>query len=157
MRDLPCRKNPTDFYAPTQEARTAAKTACLGCSVRPDCLRAAIDNDERFGIWGGLTPDERWQLTHNDGTWLDRRGTIRQPCGSEESLKRHKRLKEQCVICEQADYRRRLDIEHAVPGGGSASGAHLHRLLRQEPCEPCRAAHAAASRAGRPARTRIAA
>lgn len=153
--DLPCRTTPADFYTPTREG--AAKKACLGCPARADCLRTAIDNGERYGVWGGLSPNERWQLTHKDGTWLDRRGNVRQPCGSPESLKRHRRFKERCPACLAADYRRRLDAEHELPGGGSASGAHLHRALSQVPCGPCREAHAAASQAGRAPRRRRAA
>lgn len=145
--DLPCRKDPAAFYTPSQEG--AAKKACLGCPARLDCLRTAIDNDERWGVWGGLAPGERWQLTHKDGTWIDRRGTVREPCGTDSSLKRHKRLKESCPRCETADRRRRLDAEHALPGGGSASGGHLHRILGEDPCEPCRLAFAAASQQGR--------
>lgn len=36
-----------------------AKTICGGCPVKDVCLDAAIQRDERFGIWGGLTPAER--------------------------------------------------------------------------------------------------
>ena len=58
------------FYPPPRpEARDeklareqAAKEVCAGCEVREDCLAYAIDNDERHGIWGGLTDDERRQL-----------------------------------------------------------------------------------------------
>ncbi|MFI5525019.1 WhiB family transcriptional regulator [Streptomyces platensis] len=157
MHDLPCRKNPETFHTNTEKARAAARKACAGCSARPDCLRTAIDNDERFGIWGGLDPDERWQLGHKDGTWIDTRGVVRLPCGTDEALKRHRGLKETCPACIEADRRRRLDAEHALPGGGSASGAHLHRALTEVPCGPCRAAHAAASQMGRSPRRGVAA
>lgn len=40
-----------------QEAE--AKALCLRCPVRAECLQYADDNDEREGIWGGLTPQER--------------------------------------------------------------------------------------------------
>lgn len=36
-----------------------AKTVCVGCAVRDECLQYAIDHDERYGIWGGLTDGER--------------------------------------------------------------------------------------------------
>lgn len=35
-----------------------AKSVCAGCSVRPECVGEAVDHGERFGIWGGLTPEE---------------------------------------------------------------------------------------------------
>lgn len=36
-----------------------AKALCATCPVRLECLEYADDNDEREGIWGGLTPTER--------------------------------------------------------------------------------------------------
>lgn len=36
-----------------------AKRLCATCTVRPECLNYAEDNDEREGIWAGLTPQER--------------------------------------------------------------------------------------------------
>ncbi|WP_336873902.1 WhiB family transcriptional regulator [Rhodococcus qingshengii] len=36
-----------------------AKRVCAGCEVRVDCLAFALANDERFGVWGGLTASER--------------------------------------------------------------------------------------------------
>jgi WhiB family transcriptional regulator, redox-sensing transcriptional regulator len=39
-----------------------AKTVCSSCPVRVDCLEHAIDHDERYGIWGGLTDVERRHL-----------------------------------------------------------------------------------------------
>lgn len=37
-----------------------AKAVCALCPVRIQCLNYAIENNERFGIWGGLTPHERY-------------------------------------------------------------------------------------------------
>lgn len=36
-----------------------AKLVCNSCPVREACLEHAIRNDERYGIWGGLTGKER--------------------------------------------------------------------------------------------------
>jgi len=33
-----------------------------GCEVRSECLDYALANDERFGIWGGLSERERRKL-----------------------------------------------------------------------------------------------
>jgi WhiB family redox-sensing transcriptional regulator len=44
-----------------------AKAICNRCDVRADCLRAALENDERFGIWGGLTEKERRALQRRAG------------------------------------------------------------------------------------------
>ena len=35
---------------------------CAGCPVRMACLDYALRAGERYGIWGGLTPDERAAL-----------------------------------------------------------------------------------------------
>lgn len=36
-----------------------AKRICRGCPVKDECLEYALENDERFGIWGGLSERER--------------------------------------------------------------------------------------------------
>jgi WhiB family redox-sensing transcriptional regulator len=35
-----------------------AKNVCRTCSVSADCLAYAINQDERFGIWGGYSSKE---------------------------------------------------------------------------------------------------
>lgn len=39
-----------------------AKAACNRCPVRKACLDYAVNNGERFGLWGGKTPTERKKL-----------------------------------------------------------------------------------------------
>lgn len=39
-----------------------AKTICARCPVRRACLESAMTIDEPYGVWGGLSPDERDQL-----------------------------------------------------------------------------------------------
>ena len=36
-----------------------AKMICSGCPVRNDCLDWAIRTDDKWGLYGGLTPQER--------------------------------------------------------------------------------------------------
>lgn len=40
-----------------------AKTICSTCPVQPDCLEWAVLAKVQFGIFGGLNPTERKQLT----------------------------------------------------------------------------------------------
>ena len=40
----------------------AAKRICRACPVAAECLTSALDNNEAYGIWGGLTSAERQQL-----------------------------------------------------------------------------------------------
>ena len=35
---------------------------CRGCEVRHDCLEFALQNGEKFGIWGGLSERERRRI-----------------------------------------------------------------------------------------------
>lgn len=44
---------------------TAAKRICAVCPVRKRCLQEALDTDEEFGIWGGLSRGERRRLVRN--------------------------------------------------------------------------------------------
>lgn len=39
-----------------------AKAVCAGCVVRDECLAHALAAGERYGVWGGLTADERRRL-----------------------------------------------------------------------------------------------
>jgi Transcription factor WhiB len=41
------------------ERISLAKMICSGCPVRNDCLDYSIKTDDRWGIMGGLTPQER--------------------------------------------------------------------------------------------------
>ncbi len=41
------------------ERESAAKAICVPCVVRADCLTYAIAAGERYGVWGGLNPQER--------------------------------------------------------------------------------------------------
>lgn len=47
---------------PNPEALEAARAVCGGCPVRRDCLKDAMANFEKFGVWGGLTYRERHSL-----------------------------------------------------------------------------------------------
>ena len=39
-----------------------AKRVCAGCEVRRECLDYALDNCERFGVFGGTTPKQRRRM-----------------------------------------------------------------------------------------------
>ncbi len=36
-----------------------ARSVCVGCPVRTECLAEALDNRLEWGVWGGLTERER--------------------------------------------------------------------------------------------------
>jgi WhiB family redox-sensing transcriptional regulator len=51
--------------------RSRQREVCLGCPVRDDCLRDAMAFESgraqsyRWGMWGGLSPNERYDLEFN--------------------------------------------------------------------------------------------
>ncbi len=51
--------DPEAFFPEKGQSTKPAKQVCLGCDVRQECLDYAVQNDERFGVWGGLSERER--------------------------------------------------------------------------------------------------
>jgi WhiB family redox-sensing transcriptional regulator len=43
-------------------AQQKAKAICRPCPVRTECLADALDNNNEFGVWGGMTERERRAL-----------------------------------------------------------------------------------------------
>jgi WhiB family redox-sensing transcriptional regulator len=61
--DALCAETDPEAFFPEKGGSTReAKRVCSGCSVRAECLEFALANDERFGIWGGLSERERRRL-----------------------------------------------------------------------------------------------
>ncbi|MET9436950.1 WhiB family transcriptional regulator [Streptomyces sp. NPDC006551] len=60
----------------TKAKAEQAKRVCQGCPVRSECLDWAFETGQQFGVLGGLTQEERWQLTkvapRSAGTAMDR-------------------------------------------------------------------------------------
>jgi WhiB family redox-sensing transcriptional regulator len=47
------------------EGAEPAKAICSRCVVREECLDYALTGNERYGIWGGMTPGERSDIIQN--------------------------------------------------------------------------------------------
>ena len=61
--DALCAQTDPEAFFPEKGGSTRdAKKICAGCEVRNTCLEYALGNDERFGIWGGLSERERRKL-----------------------------------------------------------------------------------------------
>ncbi|HZW41136.1 MAG TPA: WhiB family transcriptional regulator [Agromyces sp.] len=61
--DALCAQTDPEAFFPEKGGSTRdAKKICTGCEVRSQCLEYALSNDERFGIWGGLSERERRKL-----------------------------------------------------------------------------------------------
>ena len=55
-----CKGQDADLFFPERGASTRkAKAVCRACIVQVDCLEYAVENSEKFGIWGGLSERER--------------------------------------------------------------------------------------------------
>ncbi len=61
-RALCAQTDPEAFFPEKGGSTREAKRICQGCEVKPECLEFALHNDERFGIWGGLSERERRRL-----------------------------------------------------------------------------------------------
>lgn len=58
-RALCAQTDPESFFPEKGGSTREAKRTCMSCEVRVECLDYALANDERFGIWGGLSERER--------------------------------------------------------------------------------------------------
>jgi len=61
-RALCAQTDPEAFFPEKGGSTREAKRICQGCEVKDECLEYALANDERFGIWGGLSERERRRL-----------------------------------------------------------------------------------------------
>ncbi|WP_129338204.1 WhiB family transcriptional regulator [Cellulomonas endophytica] len=61
-RALCAQTDPEAFFPEKGGSTREAKKVCVSCEVRSECLDYALANDERFGIWGGLSERERRKL-----------------------------------------------------------------------------------------------
>ena len=61
-RALCAQTDPESFFPEKGGSTREAKKVCHTCEVRAECLDYALANDERFGIWGGLSERERRRI-----------------------------------------------------------------------------------------------
>lgn len=59
---LCAQTDPEAFFPEKGGSTRDAKKVCGSCAVRAQCLEYALKNDERFGIWGGMSERERRRL-----------------------------------------------------------------------------------------------
>lgn len=53
---------PAAFFPNKGQSPREAKKVCRACPVREQCLAYALENGERWGVWGGTTDEERRKL-----------------------------------------------------------------------------------------------
>ena len=69
MAEGRCRTDQIDtavFFPTRGEDVSVAQRICRSCPVRTACLDYALDNDEHFGVWGGLSERARKRLRRGD-------------------------------------------------------------------------------------------
>jgi WhiB family transcriptional regulator, redox-sensing transcriptional regulator len=66
-RALCAQTDPEAFFPEKGGSTREAKRVCRSCEVRVECLEYALQNDERFGIWGGLSERERRRIKRQAG------------------------------------------------------------------------------------------
>ena len=64
---LCAQTDPEAFFPEKGGSTREAKRICVGCEVKSECLEYALGQDERFGIWGGLSERERRRLKRRAG------------------------------------------------------------------------------------------
>lgn len=59
---LCAQTDPEAFYPEKGGSTREAKAVCAACDVRNECLAYALEHQERFGIWGGLSERDRRRI-----------------------------------------------------------------------------------------------
>ncbi|MGW1059321.1 WhiB family transcriptional regulator [Micromonospora rubida] len=60
-----CQGTDTDEFYPEKGGSTlTAKRICARCEVQTECLESAVATREPYGIWGGMSQNERRALGH---------------------------------------------------------------------------------------------
>jgi WhiB family redox-sensing transcriptional regulator len=54
--------DPEAFFPEKGGSTREAKRICGICPVQQECLEYALERDQRFGIWGGMSERERRRL-----------------------------------------------------------------------------------------------
>lgn len=79
QRGAPCIGMTSTFFSIAAESIAAAKAVCATCPAMSACRSWAIDNNEGWGVWGGLDQDElrRVRLKRRRRAWRDKnRGNL---------------------------------------------------------------------------------
>lgn len=54
--------DPDIFFPVSEDEAGPALAFCRACAIREECLAWALKNGERYGVWGGLTEQQRRRL-----------------------------------------------------------------------------------------------
>lgn len=97
-----CAGMPTEWWFPEPgDSVKEALAICQSCEVSAECLQYALDNGERFGLYGGTTARQRKDMRRGRPP-RKRQVTHGTPSGYAWHLNRHERP---CWACADANSR----------------------------------------------------
>lgn len=59
LEDAACRTRDASLFFGSGDDLDEARQVCRRCDVRRECLSFAIRTNQQFGVWGGLSSEER--------------------------------------------------------------------------------------------------
>jgi WhiB family redox-sensing transcriptional regulator len=62
-----CADDPDAMFDTGTDADERNRLVCDRCPIKESCLERALDQRERFGMWGGHTPEERSAIIRQRG------------------------------------------------------------------------------------------
>lgn len=132
MRKGACKGETEIFFPSRGDTPVPAKVLCGVCPVREECLEFALDNREKFGVWGGMSERQRRKIRKQ-------RDISGHRCGTREGYFVHLRKKEPaCSSCVEAER-----LGDSTPPKGALSPNAVRRfndrtkLRRQGWCPAC--------------------
>ena len=78
QRRAACRgSDPEAFFPPGEVDATPAKYVYAPCEVQTDCLEYALRTGQRYGVWGGHSEEERYQMLFGRASSRGRKAALR--------------------------------------------------------------------------------
>ena len=72
---LPIEKAEQLFFSESPARQAKAKAFCDSCNMRSACLQMALDNQIEYGIFGGMTANEREVMLNEINSCFTSSGT----------------------------------------------------------------------------------
>ena len=74
MDEAACKTaDPSLFFPERTHDVSQAKIICERCPVQGDCLEHSIENNEQYGVWGGMSERQRRKIILDRGFRQGRR------------------------------------------------------------------------------------
>lgn len=147
--------DPEIWFPDTHQQASVAKQVCRRCPVRQECLVDALATNERHGVRGGRSVNERRNIAFSP----PEKHAL---CGTDAGVRHHYRQRQQlCAACAQqnlaSQYGRRTMLPHVAQKAeptdtgkcGTDTGARVHRSRSEKLCAACQTAADEASVARR--------